>query len=174
MEDAATLGAMAKRGMLPKFRPAALGRDAQARPSIRPVKPGPPPPPPSPPRRMSSGFGRRGENGSNLQAFAETALDNGFDDDQLEASTMAGGGNQSSSNGEPSTLNRGPETVLEAPKNPRRGRVDAREISFDDETQARPVDDHLLSTLRRGEGLAGTPANAQADLGVDYESLPSL
>lgn len=159
-EDAATPERMAKRGMLPKFRPASLGRDALARPSIRPVKPAPPPPPPSPPRRMSSGFGPR----SNLKAFAQTALENDLDD-ALEASTVAG-------NPEPSTLNRGPETMpLEPASNARRGRVGARALSFEDETQARPVDDRLLNTLRREDAVA---ANAQADLGVDYESLPSL
>ena len=52
---------MAQRGMLPKFRPAAAFGGA-ARPSIRPVRPGPPPPPPSPPRKVQSGVAaRRGE-----------------------------------------------------------------------------------------------------------------
>jgi hypothetical protein len=134
---------MAKRGMLPKFRPATLGADAQARPSIRPVKPGPPPAPPSPARRISS--------------HANTNLDDGSYDveDQLEASTLAG-------SGEPSTLD---------------GGSSPRELSFDDETQARPVDDHLLNRLRsnaRDEGVTPSAANAPADLGVDYESLPSL
>lgn len=129
---------MAKRGMLPKFRPATLGADAQARPSIRPVKPGPPPAPPSPARRVS------------VSSHANTNLDDGSYDveDQLEASTLAG-------SGEPSTLDGGPSPRGASP----------RELSFDDETQARPVDDHLLNKLR---------SNAPADLGVDYESLPSL
>ena len=157
------LSRMAKRGMLPKFRPATLGRDAQARPSIRPVKPGPPPPPPSPPRRISSGFGPR----SNIAAFAQTALENDLDA-QLEASTVVG-------NGEPSTLNRGPETVpLEPARNPRRGRADGNALSFDDETQARPVDDRLLDKLRREDAVAANAHHAPRDLGVDYESLPSL
>jgi hypothetical protein len=129
---------MAKRGMLPKFRPAALGADAQARPSIRPVKPGPPPAPPSPARRLAL---------ANANANANQDDDGSYDlDDQLEASTLAG-----------------------AP----------RDVSFDDETQARPVDDHLLNRLRtrtsgRDEGVIAIAPNAPADLGVDYESLPSL
>ena len=179
---------MAKRGMLPKFRPATLGGEAQARPSIRPVKPGPPPPPPSPPRRITSGFGPRGS-----AAFAQTALVNGangangangpaasdaFDsDDQLEASTMAG-------RGEPLTLDRidrsGDPVTLEPARNPRRGRVDA--LTYDDETQARPVDDRLLEKLRRQDAAAAAsnaaPREArearEAQMGVDYESLPSL
>jgi hypothetical protein len=163
---------MAKRGMLPKFRPATLGGDAQARPSIRPVKPGPPPAPPSPPRRITSGFGAR----SNVAAFAQTAIENGADafdaDDQLEASTMAG-------RGEPLTLDRidrsADPVTLEPARNPRRGNVDA--LTYDDETQARPVDDRLLDKLRRQDAAAANSANAaprDAQLGVDYESLPSL
>lgn len=49
-----------------------------------------------------------------------------------------------------------------------RARVHAIDISFDDETQARPVDNHLLHKLR------DDVAKADADLGIDYESLPSL
>lgn len=49
---------MAQRGMLPKFRPAAVG-GAAARPTIRPVRPGPPPPPPAPPRKIQSGVAAR-------------------------------------------------------------------------------------------------------------------
>lgn len=55
---------MGSRGMLPKFRPAKLDAEAPTalrRPTIRPVKPSAPPPPPVPPRRMTSGFGRKGE-----------------------------------------------------------------------------------------------------------------
>jgi hypothetical protein len=137
---------MAKRGMLPKFRPATLGADAQARPSIRPVKPGPPPAPPSPARRVAA---IANANHANQD-------DGSYDvEDQLEASTLAG-------SGEPSTLD---------------GGSSPRELSFDDETQARPVDDHLLNRLRsnaRDEGAAPNAPNAPADLGVDYESLPSL
>ena len=158
---------MGKRGMLPKFRPATLGQDAPARPSIRPVKPGPPPPPPSPPRRMPSGFGPKGTGAA---AFAQTSLENDLDD-QLEASTVVG-------NGDPATLNRGPETVLEPARNPRVGRVDARELTFEEETQARPVDDRLLDKLRREDARAANAANAGSsgspDFGVAYESLPSL
>src|SRR5262249_40439988 len=48
---------MANRGMLPKFRPAALGeREASLRPMIRPVRASAPPPAPNPPRRFSSGI----------------------------------------------------------------------------------------------------------------------
>src|SRR4051794_29683759 len=48
---------MANRGMLPKFRPAALtGREASARPAIRRANPTPAPlGPPAAPRRQSSG-----------------------------------------------------------------------------------------------------------------------
>ena len=141
--------------MLPKFRPAALGTETLARPSIRPVRPSPPPPPPSPPRKISSGFGRKNE------AFVTVVVD-----DDLELPTATG-----NNNGEPSTLNRGPETVQfepsTKPTNARRGRSNAVLVSFEDETQARPVDDHLLQELR-------APSPPAADLGVVYESLPSL
>ncbi len=149
---------MAKRGMLPKFRPAALGADAQARPSIRPVKPGPPPAPPSPARRLAL-----------ANANANASQDDGsYDlDDQLEASTLAG-------SGEPSTLDRGPETVTPSPSPSPSPALSPRDVSFDDETQARPVDDHLLNRLRSNARDEGVTASAPADLGVDYESLPSL
>jgi hypothetical protein len=118
---------------------------------------------------MPSGFGPKGS----AAAFAQTALENDLDD-QLEASTVVG-------NGDPATLNRGPETVLEPARNPRVGRVDARELTFDDETQARAVDDRLLDKLRREDARAANAANAgnagnagSPDFGVAYESLPSL
>ena len=158
---------MAKRGMLPKFRPAALGADAQARPSIRPVKPGPPPAPPSPARRLALANANANAN-ANVSASQDD--DGSYDlDDQLEASTLAG-------SGEPSTLDRGPETVtLEpSPSLSRSPSLSPRDVSFDDETQARPVDDHLLNRLRSKARDEGVTAGAPADLGVDYESLPSL
>jgi hypothetical protein len=160
---------MGKRGMLPKFRPAALSQDAQARPSIRPLRASPPPPPPTPARRNPSGFGPRGGEGAVNDASAFLPFD---DDDEHERSTAHG-------NGEPLTLDRAAETVprtvpREAP-NARRGRADAIALSFDideetqardDETQARPIDEVALDK-RRG-------APRQADLGVDYDALPSL
>lgn len=157
---------MGKRGMLPKFRPAALGRDAQARPSIRPVRPSPPPPPPSPPRRNPSGFGPRG---------GAAAAESSRHDDEHERSTAQG-------HDEPATVDRlegGLESIPREPPNARRGRADAISISFEDETQARPVDHSLLDKLRNAgapgvPGAPGAPAQVPADLGVDYESLPSL
>jgi hypothetical protein len=151
---------MSKRGMLPKFRPATLGRDAtQARPSIRPVRPSPPPPPPSPPRRMSSGFGPR----SKLAQHAQEALE------QPELATATG-------HGEPATLARGPETVQQPQHQDvttkPRGHANAVEQAFDDETQARRVDDRLLDELR--SGVEDAQAQTPRDLGVEYESLPSL
>ena len=116
---------------------------------------------------MPSGFGPKGTGAA---AFAQTSLENDLDD-QLEASTVVG-------NGDPATLNRGPETVLEPARNPRVGRVDARELTFEEETQARPVDDRLLDKLRREDARAANAANAGSsgspDFGVAYESLPSL
>jgi hypothetical protein len=140
---------MGKRGMLPKFRPATLGREALARPSIRPVKPGPPPPPPSPPRKFPSGFGPKGT----AQAIEASHRE------EPEVPTAVGNFN----GGEPSTLNRGPETVPFDAGPKKRGRAPALVVTFDDETQARPVDDRLLDKMRTQQGL-----------GVEYESLPSL
>lgn len=147
--------------MLPKFRPATLGRDAQARPSIRPVRPSAPPPPPSPPRRKNpSGVGPRGLGAVAPRSTAAAPADH-YDDE--DCSTAQG-------NGLPATLPRGPQTLsFEAP-NARRGRSNALAISYDDETQARPVDDRVLDELRQGAALAKAPVN----LGIDYESLPSL
>ncbi len=153
------LGAvMAKRGMLPKFRPATLGRDASARPSIRPVRPSPPPPPPSPPRRVTAA------PLSNVAAFPAPATER--DDDRVEMPTVTG-------HVEPATLTRGPETVpFEQATTLRRQRPEEVPQSFEDETQARAVDNGLLDKLRRGAETTHTPA--AADLGVAYESLPSL
>src|SRR4051794_27690669 len=125
---------MGKRGMLPKFRPATLGREANARPLIRPVKPGPPPPPPSPPRKFPSGFGPRGG------AAAMEASHHEEQEPETEGAFTNGG--FTGVTGEPSTLNRGPETVPLELK--RRGRANAVVVAFDDETQARPVDNQLL------------------------------
>ncbi|MBX3190672.1 MAG: hypothetical protein KF819_26970 [Labilithrix sp.] len=159
---------MAKRGMLPKFRPAQLGRDAPARPSIRPVKPPPPPSPPSPQnKRHASGFGPRG-------TFQMNAADA-----ELDAPTHTG----ATGSMEPSTLDNravvtprrdalapiapedGPETA--AGPTPR-ARVDSMGLSFEDETQARAVDDGLLDRLRDDARALS------ADMNVPYDSLPSL
>ncbi len=138
--------------MLPKFRPATLGHTASARPSIRPVKASPPPPAPSPPRRHESGFGPRSNRAPESQAAVET--------ERFEEEMPTAAGHQ----GEPSTLNRGPVTLQATP----RVRANVMRVEhFDDETQARPVDDHAIETLRR-------EMQAKADLAVDYESLPSL
>jgi hypothetical protein len=137
--------------MLPKFRPASLGRDASARPSIRPVRPSPPPPPPSPPRRAPS------------EAITQRNEERG------EPATITG-------QVEPPTLSRSPDTVPFDDGHAARAQADS--LSFEDETQARAVDNGLLDRLRRGtDGLSApltTPMHAPADLGVDYESLPSL
>jgi hypothetical protein len=145
--------------MLPKFRPATLGRDAaQARPSIRPVKPSPPPPPPSPPRRMSSGFGPR----SKLAQYAAEAIV-----DQPEVPTATG-------YGDPATLSRGPETVPTEDVNTKpRARANVV-VSFEDETQARRIDDRVLDELRQGYEPNVAALAAPKDLGVEYDSLPSL
>lgn len=148
---------MGKRGMLPKFRPATLGRDASVRPSIRPVRPSPPPPPPSPPRKQTSGVSAR----SNLAPFPGPATER---DDGTEMPTVTG-------HAEPATLSRGgPSTVpFEQAQTNRRPRAElpSEPISFEDETQARATDDGLLDRLRMNQPAA-------AGLGVDYESLPSL
>lgn len=168
---------MAKRGMLPKFRPAQLGAETLARPSIRPVKPSPPPPPPSPPRKTTSGFGPRQNREREIASDHPLAHD-AQEHDELEASTANG----VNAHGEPSTLNRGPRTIAGeiareiVQASPRGGRVDA--ISFDDETQARRVDTSLLDKMRRDALIAAAPVHVAparpAHLGVDYESLPSL
>jgi hypothetical protein len=151
---------MSKRGMLPKFRPATLGLTAtHARPSIRPVKPIPPGPAPSPPRRRESGFGPRSTTGHEDQAGDQA----GIETERYDLDMPTAGGV-----GEPSTLNRGPVTLPRdnAPEtvqaSPRGGRGNVMQLQFDDETQARPVDDHVAGR------------QAKADLGVEYESLPSL
>ena len=71
--------------------------------------------------------------------------------------------------GEPSTLNRGPETLPLA-QGALRGRANDIEVSFEDETQARPVDDYLLQKLRNEPATLTRPA----DMGVNYDALPSL
>jgi hypothetical protein len=154
--------------MLPKFRPATLGRDASARPSIRPVRPSPPPPPPSPPRKVTSGVGR-----SQLAAYGGPATER--EDDGVEMPTVTG-------HAEPATLTRGPETVAfeQAITNRRpRAEMASEPISFEEETQARAVDNDVLDTLRRGNDPRVHALNAKApvvsaDLDVQYESLPSL
>ena len=147
---------MAKRGMLPKFRPATLGRDASARPSIRPVRPSPPPPPPSPPRRVTAA------PLSNVAAFPAPATER--DDDRVEMPTVTG-------HVEPATLTRAPETVpFEQATTLRRQRPEEVPQSFEDETQARAVDHGLLDKLRRGAEATHTPA--AADLGVACGTVP--
>ena len=159
--------------MLPKFRPATLGLTATARPSIRPVKASPPPPAPSPPRRRESGFGPRSgraANGFDDAQESQAAIETERFDDQDEQDMPTAGG----VHGEPSTLDGGgcpvtlPREVVQA--SARSGRGNVMQLSFDDETQARPVDDRVLDQLRR-EAAA---AHAKGQLGVDYESLPSL
>jgi hypothetical protein len=160
--------------MLPKFRPASLGRDAQARPSIRPVRPSPPPPPPTPPRKNHpSGFGPRGG-----AEAAEVARQH---HEQFEVATSPGLSEPLTTpgRGEPSTLSRGgPETVpidraLQNAREAHHGRARANAVlaTFDDETQARPLDDRHIDKMRREQlGQAPPPA----DLAVAYDSLPSL
>jgi hypothetical protein len=132
---------MANRGMLPKFRPATLGeRHASLRPAIRPVKPTAPPPPPSPPRRFSSG------------------IRSGFEAPQAIE-------------GQPDLVT---PPFSDPPTMAARERIHAiarelpREQRFEDETQARQVEEHgsvaasLWSPGRR------------AEMDVAYDSLPSL
>lgn len=80
---------------------------------------------------------------------------------------------------EPATLRRGPETVpfeqaiTHRRERPHAGaRPEEAPQSFEDETQARAVDHGLLDELRRGS--EATHTSGAADLGVAYESLPSL
>ena len=175
---------MAKRGMLPKFRPAQLGRDATARPTIRPVKASPPPPPPSPPRKMSSGFSPKSS-----VAVAEPLAP--LDSDGDHATAIA-------PYREPPTLDRSKDSAyvgnalrdedLPSTTAVPRGRVDAMLVSFDDddepaedETQARRPEDHRLpsdhfaSDSAEPETATLTPSTApSADMGIAYDSLPSL
>jgi hypothetical protein len=80
------------------------------------------------------------------------------EEDEVETGTVAV---------EPSTLSLNRPTPLALADVTPRGRASVLDLSFDDETQARPVDDRLLDTMRRDV----MPAT---DLGVAYESLPSL
>src|SRR4051794_9822342 len=143
-------GLMGKRGMLPKFRPATLGADAQPRPSIRPVRPSPPPPPPSPPRRMASGFSRAANDAndavaSNVAAFPGTYEPRERHAADVETPTVTGEVDQATL----SRLAQTPETVpFEQATTHRRQRSD--DAVFDDDTQARAVDHSLLDRLRRG------------------------
>lgn len=163
---------MAKRGMLPKFRPAQLGREAPARPSIRPVKPSPPPPPPSPPRRHPSGVGPRGASA------LLTPIDN-----EKDITTAVGHSERPTMDRAPATMptivrdddGESPTTTSVA-----RGQVKALELSFEDETQARPVDDHILDRMRDRDGTLSPLTQAPsvvpppADMNIPYDSLPSL
>lgn len=167
---------MAKRGMLPKFRPAQLGREASARPTIRPVKASPPPPPPSPPRRMASGFSPK------TSAAAAAALAP-IDSEGDRATAIA-------SYGDPATLDRANahahhahhsharnDEELPSTTAVPRGRVDAMLVSFEDETQARQPDDHVLDGMRGEPTLAPftqAPTPPVAEMNVPYDSLPSL
>jgi hypothetical protein len=185
---------MGKRGMLPKFRPAALGRDVSARPSIRPVRPSPPPPPPSPPRRNPSGVLPRTANnaevsdsvvirddaheGTNdgtydsLGSLDFVREDDSFEarpyEDEIEAPTATA---LPTGNTEPSTLDRGLQTI---PRDalPDHVREELSSLSFEEDTQARAVDDRVLDKLRHAE--APSAAMSDPDFRVDYESLPSL
>ncbi|HEY8075368.1 MAG TPA: hypothetical protein VIF62_14690, partial [Labilithrix sp.] len=130
--------------MLPKIRPAAAG--TAVRPSIRPVKPSVPPPPPAPPRRFPSGVAPKNTTMDLHHADADA-----IDDD-------------------------GPLTAVapysDLPTNPQAAQVeDLRAtnlvVSFEDETQARAVDEYLLQSMRPDE-------RPQGELAVAYESLPSL
>ncbi|MBX3209377.1 MAG: hypothetical protein KF764_30370 [Labilithrix sp.] len=142
---------MANRGMLPKFRPATLGgREVSARPTIRPVKPTAPPPPPSPPRRVSSGVRHPAPHGEAIEH------------DEFETSTA--------SYQDPPTMAAARERVHEIARalpsqydGPR----------FDDETQARPLDDGLIMASRYQAPRHVEPRRAEP-LDVPYESLPSL
>lgn len=105
---------------------------------------------------------------SNVAAFPGPTTER--DEDGLEMPTVTG-------HVEPATLSRGPETVaFEQAITHRRERplphAEEAPQSFEDETQARAVDHGLLDKLRRGNDVTHTPA--AADLGVAYESLPSL
>ena len=147
---------MANRGILPKFRPATLGLSASVRPLIRPVKASPAPPVPSPPRRI--------EPAVESQAAIETER---FDDDPLEMVTDHGVD-------EPATSNHGPATVPRetVQATPRGGRGNVMQMRLDDETRARPV---TIPFPERHRDAIVTPVRlVDADLGVDYDALPSL
>ncbi|HSO37002.1 MAG TPA: hypothetical protein VLT33_30970, partial [Labilithrix sp.] len=131
---------------------------------IRPVKASPAPPVPSPPRR-DSGFGTRG---SQVVVESQASIETERFDDEQEMPTANGVG-------EPSTLNRGPITVPRemVQATPRGGRGNVMHLQFEDETQARPVENHVLDKLRHDAVV--TPVRpVKADLGVEYEALPSL
>jgi hypothetical protein len=125
--------------MLPKIRPAT--GNAPGRPSIRPVKPAPPPPRPAPPqppaRRQESGFGPKGHMREPYRSHGDGATAIADYPEPPEPPTQA---------------NARPAVRQVAP------------MDFDDETQARPVDDHLL---------AQTMAPV-APIDAPYDSLPSL
>ncbi len=145
---------MANRGMLPKFRPATLGVTATVRPLIRPVKAAPAPPVPSPPRRSEAVV--------ESQAAIETERLLGDDDHEMPTANGVG---------EASTLNRGPVTVPRemVRATPRGGRGNVMQLQFEDETQARPQD-----APNRYDAVVTPVRSVKADLGVDYDALPSL
>lgn len=106
-----------------------------ARPSIRPVKPSPLPPRPAPPTR------KRVESGLSAKEPMREPYGS-----QGDGATMFGAASE-------------PPTQA----NPRQ-RAELVAMSFEDETQARPVDDHLLAKTR----------DHVAPIDAPYESLPSL
>lgn len=142
---------MGNRGMLPKFRPALLGgREAPARPIIRPVRPTAPPPPPSPPRRIASGT-----RPSAISLAAPVPLES----IDLQDATTA------NNDTDASTISRDRD---EAPTRPHRSSVDIGELAetFDDEeTRARDsiAPDSDYDTTRTPEPMPSTQSMRSFD-----------
>ena len=136
---------MANRGMLPKFRPATVGgREAPARPMIRPVKPVAPPPPPSPPRRHPSGV-------RHSSAMPEPI------ENEHEISTA--------SYEDPPTMAAARQRIHEIARElPSQYDTSPH---FDDETQARPVDGDLITASRHGGEPLNVPYDALPSLEIE-------
>jgi hypothetical protein len=113
------------------------------------VKPTAPPPPPSPPRRASKARATLVVVPDSVGEETPRVLPPPIDP-EIEGSTAVARY----------------EDARSEPVTHPRGRHDAVEVVFDDETEARPVDDYLLKQLKAEP--------EPSELAVPYESLPSL
>ncbi|AKU97316.1 Extensin-like protein precursor [Labilithrix luteola] len=149
--------------MLPKFRPLSEGREGPARPAIRPVKPSPPPPPPTPLRRTSDVRVRESRPPRSYSELVDS------DNDTTDRDPRKSYDEPPTLDTEPATLDGCPATSPIRSVAPSFQVREMRELalSFDEETQARPIDDHLLSSSR-------DDAHAASDLDAALVSLPSL
>ena len=153
---------MAQRGMLPKFRPAAVG-GATARPTIRPVRPGPPPPPPAPPRKIQSGVAaRRGrEPEPELEVDPPTAA---YPEPPTQASYAK------------RQANFDDETQARPEEDPYTARRQAPVPQASRETRDEyPSEDYGQDSYQQLQGQRDDyPPPSVGDMNVPYDALPSL